>query len=320
MLRRIKEICADSASVEFESSFGIPESVERLKAATRRSVFSALARQEAVGTVNESRVSLQRVIPMIGNSFKPFFRGRFVERNGQVVLSGRFAMHWLARAFMAVWFIGVICGSIAATFQAATNGRVNAEILLFGPGMIAFGIALVWSGKWFARNDVEWLSNVIRRALTVPAAGKQELGCALDPKAQASEDRSIAMTVVAAVLGGLGLMTLAFALFDIQSAHTGATGAVIARHFSDFNSRTFSASYGTFLLILAYGVYRRRLLAWRVGLALIAVGWVYAISELFFRGNMPEGDLFKLVFGIGASLVSFMWGRWWYAQRVHFSD
>lgn len=40
-----------SVPAEFESSFGMSEFVQRLKAATRRSVFSALARQEAVGTV-----------------------------------------------------------------------------------------------------------------------------------------------------------------------------------------------------------------------------------------------------------------------------
>jgi hypothetical protein len=56
--------------------------------------------QEAVGTVKSSCVSLQRVIPMVGNSFEPFFRGRFVEKTGKVILVGRFTMHWLVKAFM----------------------------------------------------------------------------------------------------------------------------------------------------------------------------------------------------------------------------
>jgi hypothetical protein len=133
MIRWITNWWRGSPPVEFASSFGLSESVERLKAATRRSVFSVLARQEAVGTVTESRVSLQRVIPMMGNSFKPFYRGRFIEVDGNVILTGRFTMHWLVKVFMTFWFggagvwkaVGIWCGAISSnmkvSFQAARS-------------------------------------------------------------------------------------------------------------------------------------------------------------------------------------------------------
>src|SRR4051812_15954076 len=95
-----------SKPAEFESAFGVSESVSRLTAATKRSVFSAMGSQAAVGTVREDRVTLQRVIPVVGNSFKPFFIGQFVSRNGRVVLSGTFRMHWFTRVFMTLWFAG----------------------------------------------------------------------------------------------------------------------------------------------------------------------------------------------------------------------
>jgi hypothetical protein len=58
--------------------------VTRLQAATRRSAFGVLGQQAAAGPVGESRVRLQRVIPMVGNSFKPFFLGRFEARDDGV--------------------------------------------------------------------------------------------------------------------------------------------------------------------------------------------------------------------------------------------
>jgi hypothetical protein len=42
MLRWIKEVCLGSEPVEFVSAYGLEESVERLKSATKRSVFFSL--------------------------------------------------------------------------------------------------------------------------------------------------------------------------------------------------------------------------------------------------------------------------------------
>jgi hypothetical protein len=160
MIRKIIDPWRLSAPAEFESSFGLAESLERLQSATRRSVFLARARQEAVGTVTESRVSLQRAIPMVGNSFKPFFRGRFIERNGKVILVGRFTMHPFAKAFMTFWLGGVGC----LTLLMMIHSRANLGPLV-GFAMIVAGIALVTVCKQLARNDEGWLSEVICGAL-----------------------------------------------------------------------------------------------------------------------------------------------------------
>jgi hypothetical protein len=37
---------------------------------------------------------------------------------------------------------------------------------LGGIAMFAFGLALVRGGGWFARNDTEWLSKIIMKALS----------------------------------------------------------------------------------------------------------------------------------------------------------
>ena len=93
-----------STPAEFKSSFSVDESVARLKSASKSSVFQALTSQEAVGRVSGSYVRLQRVIPFVGNSFKPFFFASFHQMDGPVVLSGKFTMHWGVKAFLSVWF------------------------------------------------------------------------------------------------------------------------------------------------------------------------------------------------------------------------
>jgi hypothetical protein len=170
MIQWLSDLLWGSPPVEFESSFDLPESIERLKAVTRRSIFSAFWRQqEAVGTVKESQVSLQRVLPMVGNSFKPFYRGHFIERSGKVVLVGRFTMHPFVKVFTAFWF-----GCIGVGFiLAATQQRQATLPILFGAvTMTGAGLALVAFGKWLARNDAAWLSGVIRGALCAPTANQ----------------------------------------------------------------------------------------------------------------------------------------------------
>lgn len=147
----------------FESDFNLAESVERLRAATTRSAFLSLHKQSASGTVNERRVSLQRVIPMVGNSFKPFFVGKFEVVNGRVVLIGRFTMIWFVKAFMSFWFGFILLWISLASVAVITHPKSGQWWFpLFGVGMAAAGVALVKAGKWFSRNDVAWLSELIQ--------------------------------------------------------------------------------------------------------------------------------------------------------------
>ena len=308
-----------STPVEFESSFGLSESVDRLKSATRRSVFSALARQEAVGTVKESRVSLQRVIPMVGNSFKPFYRGRFIERDGKVVLTGRFTMHWLVKVFMAFWFGGIGCFVLLASVQAALHPQKAEFLPLGGIGMFAAGIALVWLCKWFARNDAAWLSDVIRGALCAQVPVQPSRTDAANPGAISSRPPSTAITLVTVALVLMGLIDLSATIFGIRYAHSGPHGLVIS-NFSNGISRYLAAGYGAAMLTLAFGIYRRRLLAWRAGIGLLVAGWVYSVVELLVTNSTHANYPMAIVFCVASLFVTILWTLWWYAQRVHFHE
>jgi hypothetical protein len=104
MLRWFPRLLYDSTPAEFRSAYGLAESVDRLSAATKQSVFSALGETTAVVKVWEKVVRLQRVIPRVGNSFKPFFIGCFEVRGGVTVLIGKFTMSPLVKMFMSFWF------------------------------------------------------------------------------------------------------------------------------------------------------------------------------------------------------------------------
>jgi hypothetical protein len=166
MIHRFFDLLYGAEPAEFESAFGLEESVRRLSAATKRSVFSALTHQAAVGTVSESRVSLQRVIPFVGNSFKPFFIGAFDVRNGRTVLSGRFTMLWWVKAFMTFWLGFCLLWTFLA-IPALLQRDANAWWFPFaGIGMFTAGVIFVWLCKRLSRNDVPWLSKRIREALS----------------------------------------------------------------------------------------------------------------------------------------------------------
>lgn len=171
MIRKIRSFLFSSTPASFESQYGLHESVERLRAATKRTVFGAIAAEAAVGSVSEKRVTLQRAIPLVGNSFKPFFIGRFEQSERGWALVGRFSMHWMVKVFMTFWFgfcLFWIVMAIAANFLRPS---ANWSFPLFGLGMVFAGTTIVLVGKWFARNDIAWLSNVINSALSVPSVG-----------------------------------------------------------------------------------------------------------------------------------------------------
>ena len=155
-----------STPAEFESDFSLQESVNRLRAATKRTIFSAIFQQAAVGRVTAQQVSLHRVIPLWHNSFKPFFRGSFHQNGNRIVLSGRFTMRWFTKAFLTVWFgfcLFAVAGFFLQTYRApAPDWREP----LFGIGFFMAAALLVRLGQWCARSDAAWLSQVIRTALS----------------------------------------------------------------------------------------------------------------------------------------------------------
>ena len=161
----LSDLLYGSVTAEFESRFGLQESVSRLSAATRRFAFLTL-QQVAVGRISKDRVFLHRAVPFFRNTHARYFFGEFNERNGRIVLSGRFTTSRFIKAFETVWFGGVAAGTSIAAWQVWALGRGAWWSPLVGIAMLAFGVANLWFGKWLSRNDIPWLSKVIQEALS----------------------------------------------------------------------------------------------------------------------------------------------------------
>ena len=305
----MKSFWTGSAPVEFESAFDLAESVDRLRAATKRSSFSVLGHEAAVGTVKEARVSLQRVIPMVGNSFKPVFVGRFEEAGGKVVLRGAFGVRTTVKIFMAVWF-GVLtfgaAGFLASTIHGdSPTAWMGLCVLL---GMIVFGLALIKTGQWFSRNDPAWLSQVIGSALGAPGGE----GPVRPPK-------RFGVPVHLLIFAGLvvveGVLHLLSAVTDIEMF--GLKTASSPRYLSVLS--------GSLMLVWAYGICRLHRLAWWAGLTALAY-WAYSLFQMDSQPLPSLDDMavdtqpVQTIFIVVGLLLLGLMGRWWYSQRVHFRN
>lgn len=305
-----------SDPVEFESSFGLAESVERLKAATRRWAMFTLSREAAMGTVTESRVSLQRVIPMVRNSFKPVFVGRFQLRQNQVVLTGRFALHWSVKLFMGFWF-GFCVLHTALSLFAAVPAPHTTLLPLAGLAMMACGIGVMRICMWFSCNDRAWLSDVIRTALSNQVAMASK---GLPPGELRSSPKRppTVIVIVTAVLAFQGLMFCVSAITDIQPSLGDPAGSVFT-HYADLRLRYLCVIYGAVMLPLAFDVYRQRMFAWRMGFLALFGGAALQALGLLAREDLGNARQ-TLIFCASSLVITVVWACWWYAQRVHFHD
>ena len=306
MIHYLRDLLYESTPAEFRSAYSIAESVERLRAATKRSSFAAIGEAAAVGKVSPDSVRLQRVTPMVRNSFKPFYVGRFESRDGATLLTGRFGMSLFTKIFMTFWLgmvalfgVGFLVGSLNAT---ASYPR---QIVIAPFLMLVAGIGLVALGKWFARNDVAWLTEVIGRALDVPGVrvvrGQETLEVAGVPM----------------VLKGVALFLAASALMALFAEFVAPK---LGQQRAALQVGHWYIVYAVSALVLAAGVWGRRWWAWWGGFLLLGTSTI--TSLLAMPVGTPSGlpAFMRVVFGVFAVIVVAVWGRWWYAQRKHFYE
>jgi hypothetical protein len=304
----------DSTPAEFRSAYGIAESVERLSAATKRSVFSALGETTAVGRVSEKGVRLQRVIPMVGNSFKPFFIGHFEVRGGVTVLIGKFTMLPLVKVFMSFWF--GMCGlfACAVLLGGFKPQGPNATFFLLQPLlMIGGGIALVVAGKWFARNDSAWLSELIATALGAPREGASVTQDALMNADADTVPMSLKVAaIVLALSGGMALVA------GVVGTHLWPSLLQAAERSTSPQLGYWNFVYAILAVALSIAIWRRRLWAWWCGFLLLGLSVCWSLFAMSARVDVGPPVGIKVIFSILSCVVAGIWGCWWYAQRKHF--
>jgi hypothetical protein len=257
---------------------------------------------------------------MVRNSFKPFLIGQFVKRGEHVFLVGRFTMLGFVKVFMTVWFGFLVAFGVAAPF-AQTASKSATLALVFGPiTMCCFGVGLVWFGKWLARNDAAWLADVVKRAIGATADssdGAPTIPAATSPPVLAG--RPMVVIVTAGVLGLMGVMNFVGVVSGMRSASRDSFQ--FASIYTSAAFRYAAAAEGALLLAIAVGIFMRSRIAWMAGFLMIASAWAYSVASLFLMNDKMGPPLaIKIAFAGFGLLVTAYWGRWWYAQRVHFAS
>lgn len=296
----------ESTPAEFRSAFDLAESVVRLRAATKRSAFASLGGEAAVGKVTEERVRLQRVIPMVRNSFQPIFVGRFERRGGHVVLAGTFTMAPLVKFVMTFWFAMLGGFAFAALLGAFHPQGPYALLFRLQPFlMICFGFGIVAAGKWFARNDAAWLSRVIDEAL-----GEHRILAATSSADAPLTGPPLVLKVVAGFLALSGLLSVLLGIFGFFIP-PGMWLITVPWW-------PWSEVIGLGSIVLSVGVWNRMLWAWWGGFLLLVVSLLG--SGFALPGNIAsvQTPALRITFGLFAAFVTVVWGRWWHAQRRHF--
>lgn len=166
MFQAIRTFLYGATPASYDSPYPLQEAVDRLRAASKPSLWDALSSEAAVGKVSQDHVLLQRAIPLVGNSFKPFFIGRFEPTARGSRLVGHFTMHRSVKVLNTFWFGFCLLWTVLALAAAVSSGSLESWYFpLFGVGLLVAGVLMVELGRWFARNDPAWLTDVITNAL-----------------------------------------------------------------------------------------------------------------------------------------------------------
>jgi hypothetical protein len=154
-------------SEPLEIVFDVPMDIamERLSSRVNRTYFSQLRSQRMVGYVEADEVAIQRVIPMVQNSFKPVFHGAFEAEENQTSLKGILRFHRIVQVFMTLWFLFVALFFVQSLIEFTFSDAGDWFALLLSLAMLAGGVFIVILGKWFSRNDKVWLTKAITAAI-----------------------------------------------------------------------------------------------------------------------------------------------------------
>ena len=166
-LRALFDFLYGSRPAQFESDFGLEESVQRLSDAIYAPLFVIGGAPQVRGNASERYVSIHRVVPGVRNSFRPVFTGAFHEHAGRIVLRGGYSLDDATKLFMSLWLGLCLAIAVALTVAVFREGALNFYPLV-PLAMLVFGVLLVASGKAASRRDPERIAEVIVRALRAP--------------------------------------------------------------------------------------------------------------------------------------------------------
>jgi hypothetical protein len=174
------------SAIELVSPLSPDECAARLREATDRGgPLSWFGSKPVVGRVSGRFVRLHTRIGY-RNSFQTCLTGTLEPRGEGTVFRGRMGLHPLVTIFLAVWFAGAVVIGATLFVTAVRNpigGGRDYVGLFVPPGLLGFGVALVWIGRYLARGEERFLVAFVAEVLGSP--GETHAG----PRAAADRPR-----------------------------------------------------------------------------------------------------------------------------------
>ena len=136
-----------------------PHSAKEISLLLKQSVgWPLFSGRPVVGYFDASGFQL-RVNIWYGNSFQTILSGSMRWRDGQTEIGCRAGIRWTVVVLMAIWFAGVTGFTVLfgeTLIPRILNGDHSLENsigLLIPPGMLVFGVSLVWFGRTLATTE-----------------------------------------------------------------------------------------------------------------------------------------------------------------------
>jgi hypothetical protein len=115
-----------------------------------------------VGWVTKYEVDIFWVRPLIGNVFRPHFKGRFTRIADKTVLEGGFSMGTFARTMLYILF-GILAIAEIVIIYFGSSQQDLQLISIMAPLLIGIcALFLLWCGRWFGKGDIDLIVNEIR--------------------------------------------------------------------------------------------------------------------------------------------------------------
>ncbi len=149
-LRRLLDDALARTPVEMISPLARADVVRRLRDAIDGD-WVVFGGKPVIGRVDERSFRL-RLRLKYRNSFQTFLFGKIMEDGRSTRLRCRVGMHPIAAAVMALWLIAVV-GLLVAALSSMDSDPAAGLFLAVPGAMVAFGVALVWLGRWLARDE-----------------------------------------------------------------------------------------------------------------------------------------------------------------------
>ena len=122
------------------------------------SLVALTGKKPALGWVTDAAFRIRKRI--VGrDSFQRILSAEMRPSGSGTVISGKFAMHPFVQAFMFIWFGGVGVGMVG--MLASLKGHFDGGLLI-PPGMLIFGLALVFYGR---EDEKSFLVEFVKQTL-----------------------------------------------------------------------------------------------------------------------------------------------------------